>query len=85
MEQRYTFRIWRYASCVGLGCPKRPESHEYHFFELTPRIKAAVAEGDARLRREGTKQEVEMGFLPPEVLDLIPSSQDKSESVAGSD
>ncbi|AJQ97123.1 DUF2931 family protein [Gynuella sunshinyii] len=72
-------QLWWYAGCVGMGCPEiRPETYEYHYFELTPRIQATVAEGDARRHREGTKQEVEMGFLPPEVLDLILPGQDKS-------
>ncbi|AJQ97125.1 hypothetical Protein YC6258_05095 [Gynuella sunshinyii YC6258] len=78
-------QLWWNVSCVKIGCPKGPKNFEFHYFELTPRIQATVAEGDARRHREGTKQEVEMGFLPPEVLDLIPPGQDKSESVTGSE
>ena len=73
-------QTWWYAACIGFDCPEYPEPFEQHFFELTPSVKATVAKGDASIHSEGTRQEVEMGFLPPEVLDLIPSKQDKAES-----
>ncbi|WP_428242083.1 DUF2931 family protein [Gynuella sp.] len=65
-----TMQAWWLAVCVNslAGCPK----YERNYFELAPRIQATVAEGDARIHSAGTEQEVEMGNLPPEVLDLIP-------------
>ncbi|WP_428242084.1 DUF2931 family protein [Gynuella sp.] len=64
-----TMQAWWFVGCVNFGCP---EEYESHYFELAPRIQATVAEGDARIHSAGTEQEVEMGNLPPEVLDLIP-------------
>ncbi|AJQ96940.1 DUF2931 family protein [Gynuella sunshinyii] len=74
-------QLWWYASCVGLGCPEGPKNFEFHFFELTPRIKATVAEGDVHIYSADTREQVRTGFLPPEVLDLIPPRPDKADSV----
>ncbi|AJQ96634.1 DUF2931 family protein [Gynuella sunshinyii] len=65
-----SMQVWWSVICVNSrgGCTK----HDSYEFELAPRIQATVAEGDARIHSAGTEQEVEMGNLPPEVLDLIP-------------
>ena len=68
-------QFWWNASCIHAGCP---EDHlERHYFELTSRTKATVVEGNASIHNAGTRQEVEMGFLPPEVLDLLPPEEDE--------
>ncbi|AJQ96990.1 hypothetical protein [Gynuella sunshinyii] len=56
------------------------DAFEYHFFELTPRIKAFKVDGDASGYRAGTLQRTE-GFLPPEVLNLLPTDSDKTKSI----
>ena len=74
-------QLWWYVGCVGMGCPQGFKDFEYHFFELTPRINATVAEGDPGMYRVRTTQEVNEGSIPPEVLELLPPEPDKSETV----
>ncbi|WP_044617754.1 DUF2931 family protein [Gynuella sunshinyii] len=69
-------QIWWNASCVQSDCP---EDHlERHYFELTSRVPATVAEGDPSQYRERTKGEIKDGTIPPEVLDLLPPETDSS-------
>ncbi|WP_428240563.1 DUF2931 family protein [Gynuella sp.] len=66
-------QLWWYAGCVGIDCPPlRPATYESHFFELTPRIKATIAEGDPGMYRVRTLQEVREGSIPQDVLNLLP-------------
>ncbi|AJQ94250.1 DUF2931 family protein [Gynuella sunshinyii] len=74
-------QLWWKASCVGFDCPEYPEPFESHFFELTPRIKAIQVDGDASGYRAGTLQRIEEGFLPPDVLNLLPPDPDKTEAI----
>ncbi|AJQ96941.1 DUF2931 family protein [Gynuella sunshinyii] len=73
-------QLWWYVGCVGFGCPEGPKNFEFHFFELTPRIQATVAEGDVHIYSADTREQVKTGFLPPQVLDLIPPKSDKTDA-----
>ncbi|WP_428240562.1 DUF2931 family protein [Gynuella sp.] len=74
-------QLWWYVGCGGIECPPaRPETFEFHFFELTPRIKAIEVDGDASGYRAGTLKRIEEGFLPPDVLNLLPPEPDTTET-----
>ncbi|AJQ94249.1 DUF2931 family protein [Gynuella sunshinyii] len=68
-------QFWWDESCVKLGCPRGPENFEFHFFELTPRLKATIAEGDPGMYRVRTLQEIREGSIPLEVLSLLPPAE----------
>ncbi|WP_428243460.1 DUF2931 family protein, partial [Gynuella sp.] len=74
-------QAWWTIFCKAIDCPKGQPKTDH--FELTPRTKAKVAEGDPSGYRDGTLSRIKDGRIPEEVMELLlPAKEESAEDKA---